>query len=77
MLYSKKVTFLLKYTFKGDDRLKNTLTSIETPKYINQNQIMYVKNNMLNIKQTPNFGTITLTYQDGKLVMIETRETEK
>jgi hypothetical protein len=76
-LYSKKVTSLLKYTFKGDDRLKNTLTSIETPKYINQNQIMYVKNNMLNIKQTPNFGTITLTYQDGKLVMIETRETEK
>lgn len=57
--------------------MKNTLTSIETPKYINQNQIMYVKNNMLNIKQTPNFGTITLTYQDGKLVMIETRETEK
>ena len=77
MLYSKKVTSLLKYTFKGDDRLKNTLTSIETPKYINQNQIMYVKNNMLNIKQTPNFGTITLTYQDGKLVMVETRETEK
>jgi len=77
LLYSKKVTSLLKYTFKGDDRLKNTLTSIETPKYINQNQIMYVKNNMLNIKQTPNFGTITLTYQDGKLVMIETRETEK
>lgn len=62
---------------KGENRLKNTLTSIETPKYINQNQIMYVKNNMLNIKQTPNFGTITLTYQDGKLVMIETRETEK
>ena len=77
MLYSKKVTSLLKYTFKGDDRLKNTLTSIETPKYINQNQIMYVKNNMLNIQQTPTFGTITLTYQDGKLVMIETRETEK
>lgn len=62
---------------KGGIGLKNTLTSIETPKYINQNQIMYVKDNMLNIKRIPNFGTITLTYQDGKLVMIETRETEK
>ena len=57
--------------------MKTTLTRIETPKYINQNQIMYVKDNMLKIKQIPNFGTITLTYQDGKLVMIETRETEK
>lgn len=57
--------------------MKNTLTSIETPKYINQNQIMCVKDNLLKIKQTPKFGTITLTYQDGKLVMIETRETEK
>ncbi len=57
--------------------MKNTLTNIETPKYINQNKIMYVKDNMLKIKQIPNFGTITLTYQDGKLVMIETRETEK
>lgn len=57
--------------------MKTTLTNIETPKYINQNQIMYVKHNMLNIKQAPKFGTITLTYQDGKLVMIETRETEK
>ena len=77
MLYSKKVTSLIKYTIKGDDRLKTTLTNIETPKYINQNQIMCVKDNMLKIKQIPNFGTITLTYQDGKLVMIETRETEK
>lgn len=57
--------------------MKNSLSSVETPKYINQNQIMYVKDNMLNIKKIPNFGTITLTYQDGKLVMIETRETEK
>lgn len=57
--------------------MKNTLTNIETPKYINQNQIMYVKDNILKIKQAPKFGTITLTYQDGKLVMIETRETEK
>lgn len=77
MLYSKKVTSLIKYTIKGGTELKNTLTNIETPKYINQNQIMYVKDNMLNIKKIPNFGTITLTYQDGKLVMIETRETEK
>lgn len=57
--------------------MKNSLSSVETPKYINQNQIMYVKDNMLKTKQTPNFGTITLTYQDGKLVMVETRETEK
>ena len=57
--------------------MKNSLSSVETPKYINQNQIMYVKDNMLSIKKTPNFGTITLTYQDGKLVMVETRETEK
>lgn len=57
--------------------MKNSLSSVETPKYINQNQIMYVKDNMLSIKKIPNFGTITLTYQDGKLVMIETRETEK
>lgn len=57
--------------------MKNSLSSVETPKYINQNQIMYVKDNMLNIKKTPNFGTITLTYQDGKLVLIETKETEK
>ena len=57
--------------------MKNILASIETPKYIKHNQIMYVKDNMLKTKQTPNFGTITLTYQDGKLVMIETRETEK
>lgn len=77
MLYSKKVTSLIKYRFKGENGLKNTLTNIETPKYINQNKIMYVKDNMLKIKQIPNFGTITLTYQDGKLVMIETRETEK
>lgn len=63
--------------FKGENGLKNTLTSVETPKYINQNQIMYVKDNMLKIKKIPIFGTITLTYQDGKLVMIETRETEK
>lgn len=62
---------------KGENGLKNSLSSVETPKYINQNQIMYVKDNMLNIKQIPNFGTITLTYQDGKLVMIETRETER
>lgn len=62
---------------KGENRLKNSLSSVETPKYINQNQIMYVKDNMLNIKKTPNFGTITLTYQDGKLVMVETRETER
>lgn len=77
MLYSKKATSLIKYTIKGEFGLKNTLTNIETPKYINQNKIMYVKDNMLKIKQIPNFGTITLTYQDGKLVMIETRETEK
>lgn len=57
--------------------MKNSLSSVETPEYINQNQIMYVKNNMLNIKQAPKFGTITLTYQDGKLVMVETRETER
>ena len=57
--------------------MKNSLSSVETPEYINQNQIMYVKDNILKIKQTPKFGTITLTYQDGKLVMIETRETEK
>lgn len=62
---------------KGENRLKNSLSSVETPKYIDQNQIMYVKNNMLNIKQAPKFGTITLTYQDGKLVMVETRETER
>lgn len=62
---------------KGGNGLKNRLSSVETPKYINQNQIMYVKDNMLKTKQTPNFGTITLTYQDGKLVMIETRETER
>lgn len=62
---------------KGKNRLKNSLSSVETPKYIKQNQIMYIKNNMLNIKQAPKFGTITLTYQDGKLVMVETRETER
>ena len=62
---------------KGGNGLKNSLSSVETPKYINQNQIMYVKDNMLKTKQTPNFGTITLTYQDGKLVMVETRETER
>ena len=63
--------------FKGENGLKNTLTSVETPKYINQNQIMYVKDNMLKIKKIPIFGTITLTYQDSKLVMVETRETER
>lgn len=39
--------------------------------------ILYAKDGELRAKKAPKFGTITLTYQDGKCVLLKTEETEK
>lgn len=39
--------------------------------------ILYAKDGELKAKKAPKFGTITLTYQDGKCVLLKTEETEK
>ena len=39
--------------------------------------ILYAKDGELRAKKAPMFGTITLTYQDGKCVLLKTEETEK
>lgn len=39
--------------------------------------ILYEKDGELRAKKAPKFGTITLTYQDGKCVLLKTEETEK
>lgn len=44
---------------------------------VKRGYILYAKENEVRTKRTPNFGTITLTFQDGNLVLLETKETEK
>lgn len=44
---------------------------------IHENQIVYVKDNKIKVKNTPNYGTIKFQYQNNKLILIETIETEK
>lgn len=39
--------------------------------------ILYAKDGELRAKKAPEYGTITLTYQDGKCVLLKTEETEK
>lgn len=39
--------------------------------------VLYSKNGELKLKKTPDFGTITLSYQNGKCVLVKTEETEK
>lgn len=44
---------------------------------IHENQIVYIKNNKIKAKNTPRYGTVKFHYQDNKLTLIETSETEK
>ena len=44
---------------------------------VKRGYILYAKENEVRTKRTPNFGTITLTFQHGNLVLLETKETEK
>lgn len=39
--------------------------------------VLFLKNGDLKLKKTPEFGTITLSYQNGKCVLVKTEETEK
>ena len=44
---------------------------------IHENQIVYIKNNKIKTKNTPRYGTVKFHYQNNKLTLIETSETEK
>lgn len=44
---------------------------------IHENQIVFVKDNKIKVKNTPSYGTIKFHYQNSKLTLIETSETEK
>lgn len=44
---------------------------------IHENQIVYVKNNKIKVKNTPSYGSIKFSYQNNKLTFIEISETEK
>ena len=39
--------------------------------------VLYSKNGELKLKKTPEFLTITLSYQNGKCVLVKMEETEK
>lgn len=39
--------------------------------------VLFSKNGVLKLKKAPEFGTITLSYQNGKCVLVKTEETEK
>lgn len=44
---------------------------------IHENQIAFIKDNEIKVKNTPSYGTIKFHYQDNKLTFIETSVTEK
>ena len=44
---------------------------------IHENQIVFVKDNKIEVKNTPSYGTIKFNYQNNKLTFIETSVTEK
>ena len=44
---------------------------------IHENQIVFVKDNKIEVKNTPSYGTIKFHYQNNKLTFIETSVTEK
>lgn len=44
---------------------------------IHENQIVYIKDNKIEVRNTPNYGRITFHYQNNKLNYIEISTTEK
>ena len=44
---------------------------------IHENQIVFIKDNKIEVRNTPSYGRITLHYQDNKLTFIEKSTTEK
>ena len=44
---------------------------------IHENQIVFVKDNKIQVRDTPSYGRITFHYQDNKLNFIEISKTEK
>lgn len=44
---------------------------------INENQIVYIKDNKIEVRNTPSYGRITFHYQNNKLNFIEISTTEK
>ena len=44
---------------------------------IHENQIIFIKDNKIEVKNTPSYGTIKFHYQNNKLTFIETSVTEK
>ncbi|GAB6697559.1 hypothetical protein BOVMAS02_14690 [Streptococcus uberis] len=52
----------------NDDKLKE---------YILQGFVLYSKNGIIELEQIPQYGEITLSYQDGKLILLTKKETKK
>ena len=44
---------------------------------IHEDQIIFIKDNKIKVKNTPSYGTIKFHYQNNKLTFIEITETEK
>lgn len=52
----------------NDEKLKELLL---------QGFVLYSKNDIIEIEKAPDFGEITLTYQDGKFSILTKKETKK
>lgn len=75
MIELVKIPYLLK-CYKGVIILENK-KRYKLEHEIHENQIVYIKNNKIKAKNTPRYGTVKFHYQDNKLTLIETSETEK
>ena len=72
-----KIPYFIKLNcYKGVNILENKKI-YKLDNKIHENQIVFVKDNKIEVKNTPSYGTIKFNYQNNKLTFIETSVTEK
>lgn len=60
-----------------EKEVKMIQTTSDIMPFLADNYIFYQKNDIIEMKKIPDFGSLIFTSQDGKIVQIETRIKER
>ena len=66
----------MEYWWFINERIE-TMKNTDFKAFLEDNFIIFNKNDIIDMKKLPQFGSVTFTVQDGKIVQIETTIKEK